>query len=241
MPLFRNPDGFSCVDGGEVHGAYRRAVPFAYREIYQDFTSFVSPAASPNYTFASSQGSQSTLSIEAPDSAVIRTAAHQGNSGQLYVTAAAMAFTPGRTGHFRCRCKVQRGTNGVLGAEALVIGVTTAATGGGLVNSAGTARTYTDGAAFVSYRGSPYFNCSVTSGGVESVRANAFTYAHDQWMELAFDYDGGTMRFYADRNLVAEIAAAAPAAPVTPMLYIQTGEAVSKALYTDYIWLALER
>jgi hypothetical protein len=241
VTLFRNPDGFSSVDEGEVHGAYRRAVPFAYREIFEDFTSFVSTAGSPAYTFTSSQGSQAALSMAAPDTAVIKTAGNSGNSGQLYLSTAAMAFVPGKRGHFRCRCKIQKGSGGTLGSEAIVIGVTNVATGTAFMNNAGAARTYTDGIAFTSYKGATTFNCSVTAGNVESVRANAFSYANDTWMELAFDYDGSAIGFYADGNLVAQFSAALPSAAVTPMLFVQTGEGAAKVLLTDYVWLALER
>jgi hypothetical protein len=241
MSVFRNPDGFSCTREGEVHSAYRRAVPFAYREIFEDFTRFVSIAASPAYTFTSSQGSGASLSIAAPDTAVIKTSSSAGNSGQLCLTSPSLAFTPGKRAHFRCRCKIQTGNGGTLGAGALVIGVTNAATGTAFMNSAGTARVYSDGIAFTSYKGAAAFNCSVTAGGVESVRANAFSYAADSWMDLAFDYDGAAISFYANGNLAAQFTAALPSAAVTPMLFVQTSEGASKSLLTDYIWLALER
>jgi hypothetical protein len=239
MSIFRNPDGFSTVNDGGVHAGLTRPLPFSYHVLFEDFVAAAS-ATPPGWTH-STVGTTPAVTLGTGSTLLQTLPAEDNATSALYGTTATLTIAAGKKAYFEAKVKVDKGSTGTIGEQELFVGISTAATTTNFMAADGLSMTADNAIGFVSYDGSTSISCVSRSTDVESVEAAATTYADATWMVLAWDYDGSTIKFYKDSNLIATITATPSATAMTPMLYVKAGEAKAAVMTTDYIFFAVER
>jgi hypothetical protein len=239
MSITRNSDGFATTTEGERHAGFSRPLKFTYHEFFEDFIAAAS--GTPAGFTHSTVGTTPTAAIGA-NSTLVQTLPTEDNAtSALYATTASMTIAAGKKAYFRARLKIDKSASGTIGEQEFFVGLSTAAVTTDFMAAAGTSLAVNDCLGFVSYDGTANICCVSRVTDVESVEANATTYAQATYMELAWDWDGETIKFYKDSNLVSTITATPSTTAMVPMLYFKAGEAQPAVMTTDYIWCAIER
>jgi hypothetical protein len=239
MFIFRNSDGFATTQDGERHAGFSRPLKFDYHEFWEDFIAATS--GTPAGFTHSTVGSTPTVAIGANSTLVQTLAGADNDTSALYATTASMTIAAGKKAYFRARLKIDKSASGTIGEQEVFVGLSSAQTTTSFMAADGLSMAVDNCVGFVSYDGTANICCVSRVSDVESVEANAASYAQATYMELAWDWDGSTIKFYKDTNLVATITTTPSTTAMVPMLYFKAGEAQPAVMTTDYIWCAIER
>jgi hypothetical protein len=233
-----NPDGFATRMPGQPNGVYPRILPFdVWSSYYEDF--FLGSSGIPfGWTNTNTNGTPTNAS----GSTLVQTLGGADNDvSHMYATTATFTTTAGKKACFSAKIKVSKGASGTIGLEEVFVGVGTAQTTTNFVAADGSSLTVDNCIGFWSDpTAGATIHCVCRASDVESVVSAAGTYVDATYTTLSWDYDGTSVYFYQDNNLIATITASIPAADMTPMLMIKAGEAKAKVLSTHYIFCATE-
>jgi len=240
MAVMRHVDGFTDIEVGNPLQELRRPDPTRYAMFMEDFLLYDKTQGNAAYTLTATNGVDT---IVGPTGVLVLTLGGADNDlAQLYPTDAAWQTQAGKRLFFEARVKVNKGSGGTIGQEELIIGLTGVQTGANLINAGGTARTFDNGMAFISYDATTNIGVSQVLADAESTESAVTTYADDTWMVLSIYYDGGSNTyFYVNDTLEATLTSNLPTAVLTPMLYIKAGAAHAKVLNVDYVMVVTER
>lgn len=222
-------------------------VPFAggqgWKEVYEPFTDgidFTSTTA-PKWTqTATGTGTSSTVGVHGVS---IEPKTTTDNSGlHLQWTTPTLVFgAAGKKFYFETMATVTS-SGGTMAAAESVVGFTSDVQTTGFVDTLGTAWAWNDGVAFCHLDAASEISLVIGNGGTLQTIGIGQDYVSGTALRLACYYDGGTYRIYVDGVEVASAArvTAVGSTACGASLYTKDGEAQTKDLLVNYLYLAVE-
>lgn len=252
MPIQRNfPDGFSSLSAAHPFATLDIGNPFKWSRLNDDFNAYdITQLVSGSipYTFTATN---CVDTITSPTGILNLTLGGADNDvGQLQVTGSPFAPSSTKRTFFMARFALSLAASGTIAANEIFIGLAKEQTTTSFMASGGTALAVDNCIGFVKYDGTATMASVARVSDVESSDAALFTPADGVFINVAFYYDGKTIRFWqgaavdgSDMSFASPISSlqADVVGAITPCLYIKAGEAKANVLKVDFYDVYQER
>lgn len=250
--IFRNaPSGFSALSASHPFASLDLTNPWKWSNLKDDFnaydiTQLVSGAVP--YTFTQTN---CVDTITSPTGILNLTLGGADNDvGQLQVTGSPFAPSATKRTFFMARFALSLAASGTIAANELFIGLAKEQTTTSFMGSTGLALTVDNCIGFVKYDAQATMATVARVSDVESTDAGLITLTDGVFVNVAFYYDGKTIRFWqgtavdgSDMSFASPISSlqADVVGAITTCLYIKAGEAKANALKVDFYDVYQER
>ncbi len=251
MPITRNTSGFSGLPETHPFATLDIGNPWKWSRLHDDFNAYditqLVNGAVP-YTFTATN---CVDTISGPTGILNLTLGGADNDvGQLQVTGSPFTPSSSKRLFFMARFNLTLASAATISANELFIGLAGEQTTTSFMNAGGTALAVDNCIGFVKYDGTATMASVARVSDVESSDAALFTPADGVYINVAFYYDGKTIKFWqgsavdgSDMSFASPLStlSADVITAMTPVMFVKAGAAKANILKVDFYDAYIER